>query len=346
MKFTLALMTICCLVIPAQIHAQGCLGGDSDEEGMQIAGFFQPEFGYQFSEDEDSHSFSLKRARVAFFGNIPYDISYYMCLEFSQFILAENTGVLDAFISYSRLGPYAKLTLGQFKAPFSLEQNTACSGLHTIKRSGVVDYLASPQRDIGLMISGAHEDFLKYDLAFMNGTGIATKDNNTNKNIVGRLRVTPMECITLGGSYRYGTNPPVASGVEDEDERTRYGGELELTYDDLLVQAEYIVGEDKGSYTTGGGCGGEPVEIVEGSVDRAGMFVMALYMTPWNIQPVLKYESWDPNTDEDDDKVQITTFGFNYFLNDWTRLQFNYLYKAEDVEVGNDEMLLQLQVKF
>ena len=41
------------------------------------------------------------------------------------------------------------------------------------------------------------------------------------------------------------------------------------------------------------------------------------------------------------------TFGFNYFLNDWTRLQLNYLYKAEDQEeISNDELLMQLQVKF
>ena len=70
-------------------------------------------------------------------------------------------------------------------------------------------------------------------------------------------------------------------------------------------------------------------------------------MTNWNLQPVFKMESWDPDTDVDDNSESILTIGFNYFLNDWTRLQFNYLYKAEDaVEVSNDEILLQLQVKF
>ena len=190
MKLAFAVITGCCLLLPGQLHAQGCMGGDSDEEGMQIAGFFQPEFGYQFGEDEDAYSFSLRRARVAMFGNIPYDINYYMCLEFSQFILSENTGVLDAFISYNRFGPYAKLTLGQYKAPFSLEQNTSCSGLHTIKRSIVVESLAGPQRDIGLMVSGSHGDLFRYDVALMNGTGIAVRDNNTAKDIVGRVAVS------------------------------------------------------------------------------------------------------------------------------------------------------------
>ncbi len=70
-------------------------------------------------------------------------------------------------------------------------------------------------------------------------------------------------------------------------------------------------------------------------------------MTDWNLQPVVKYESYDPNTDADDDVNTTITFGVNYFFNDWTRLQLNYLYKAEEpTEISNDEILMQLQVKF
>jgi phosphate-selective porin OprO and OprP len=76
-------------------------------------------------------------------------------------------------------------------------------------------------------------------------------------------------------------------------------------------------------------------------------------MTPWNVQPVIKYENFDPNTDGYDiindlyDYATIITFGMNYFFNDWTRLQLNYLYKAEEGnEIENDELLMQLQVKF
>lgn len=70
-------------------------------------------------------------------------------------------------------------------------------------------------------------------------------------------------------------------------------------------------------------------------------------MTPWNLQPVVKLESWDPDIDVDDNSENVITLGFNYFLNDWTRLQVNYLYKAEDQEeISNDELLMQLQVKF
>ena len=70
-------------------------------------------------------------------------------------------------------------------------------------------------------------------------------------------------------------------------------------------------------------------------------------MTDWYIQPVVKYESYDPDTDSDNDIETVITFGVNYFFNDWTRLQLNYLYKAEEGnEIANDEILMQLQVKF
>ena len=89
------------------------------------------------------------------------------------------------------------------------------------------------------------------------------------------------------------------------------------------------------------------MEVHEGSIKRSGYWAQALYMTPWNVQPVIKYESFDHDTDTDDNAESIITFGFNYFFNDWTRLQLNYLYKAEEgTEIVNDELLMQLQVKF
>lgn len=70
-------------------------------------------------------------------------------------------------------------------------------------------------------------------------------------------------------------------------------------------------------------------------------------MTSLNLQPVIKYESFDPDLDTEKDIQNTITFGINYFFNDWTRLQLNYLYKAEEgEEISNDEILMQLQVKF
>ena len=92
--------------------------------------------------------------------------------------------------------------------------------------------------------------------------------------------------------------------------------------------------------------------MVLGSIKRAGFWAQAMYMTPWNLQPIVKFEQFDPDTDQDsisgDLSLHITiTYGFNYFINDWTRLQVNYIYKIEEeYEEANDELIIQLQVKF
>ncbi|MCK5853407.1 hypothetical protein KAH27_10305 [bacterium] len=338
-------------MIPVATQSQGCMDASS-EEGVSVAGFFQPQFEYKQGENEDQNSFTFNRARVAFLGNIPYDVSYYFVLETSAFKNG-NPYLLDAFITYSRFD-YAKVSIGQFKSPFSLELNTACSGLHTINRSMVVDQLVSPQRDLGLLVFGDYKKIIHYNFAVMNGTGLGLMDENEGKDFVGRVVVSPFDFISVGGSFKIGTAKPIVEGA-DEDERTRFGGELQIKYDDFMLQGEYIYGEDIGSYTTGGGCGDEPFEIHQGSVERSGFFVQAMYMTPWDIQPVIKYESFDQDMNKDYDSKDRITFGLNYFLNDWTRVQINYLYCTEESsstdwnnynEINNDQLLLQVQVKF
>lgn len=106
----------------------------------------------------------------------------------------------------------------------------------------------------------------------------------------------------------------------------------------------------------GGGCGGTP-EIVEGSIERDGWFAQAMYMTSWRLQPVYKIGFFDQDKSIDDNAQMTQTFGINYFFNDWTRLQINYMYKAEETEyadnsgnvvgeIDNDCLQVQLQVTF
>lgn len=85
--------------------------------------------------------------------------------------------------------------------------------------------------------------------------------------------------------------------------------------------------------------------------------VQAMYYTEWDLQPVVKYEYFDPDMDVKKSDYSFATignyaktnmtFGFNYFFNDWTRLQMNYIMKQEEWEsFDNDQLLVQLQVKF
>lgn len=324
--------------------AQGCATPKS-AEGVNVFGFLQTQYDY-LMYDEPESNFGFNRARIGAMGNIPYDFSYYVLLETSPFKKdGPKAYLLDAFITYNRFS-FASASVGSFKVPFGLELSTPCNSLHTINRSKVVNELTSPDRDMGVMLLGGSDTTLvRYSLALTNGSGLLLKDPDTYKDVVGRVVLQPAKWINFGGSFKLGKSKNTDPTLGDNTYK-RFGGELELEYSKFLVQSEFIYGEDNGSYTVGGGCGGDP-QTVQGSIKRSGMFVMALYNTPWNLQPVIKYENYNADLDKADNIEQITTFGINYFFNEWVRLQVNYEYAAEKAkEIKNDKIMVQLQAKF
>jgi len=98
---------------------------------------------------------------------------------------------------------------------------------------------------------------------------------------------------------------------------------------------------------------------VVGDFKSNGYFAQLMYNTPWKIMPVVKYETYDPDMDLEDDihsayRNSTMTFGLNYYPNDWTRVQLNYMYKTETSsstdlvnynEIPNDMLQIQIQVK-
>jgi len=349
-----------------RLVAQGCMEDDSDDP-ITVMGYIQPQFSYVFFEEDKygntlykPSSFFFKRARVGVRGSIPYDISYYVMAELSP-ALTGYPFLLDAFVTYAPLGKYLKFSIGQFKSPFGMELNTPCFALHTIRRSTVVNNIGTPFRDLGFMILGSSDslfgikDLFTYKVAIMNGTGINHWDDNKYKDFVARLVISPWEWLKVGGSYRYGKQGK--ADADGQKTRTRYGADISIETHNILIQGEYIYGDDLGLIGSGGGCGGKKsANATLETYKKSGFFVMAAYMTPWNLQPVIKYETYDPDGTSykylyvEQDFIQSTiTFGLNYFMNDWTRIQINYLYNAEEnssVEFPNDAVMIQVQAKF
>ena len=375
MKKIILIIAIALLGFPIMSFSQGCMGGDSDD-GVKVIGYIQGQYEHQFLGQDikpirglkSNNSFYFNRARIGVVGSIPYDFSYYVLTEFSP--TKGGPYLLDAFITYKRFDPYFKVSLGQFKSPFGLELTTPCQALYTVDRSRFVNELASPFRDLGIMFLGStgelfgKKDLIAYRIAITNGTGKNVMDDNEFKDYMGRIIISPLDWLHIGGSYRYGKQTPVKEEL-DPDERTRWGVDLSLEKANFIFQAEYIQGLDKGSSEVGGGCGSTPT-IVLGDFKKSGYMAQILYMTPWNFQPVVKFESYDPNIkigdgNPDDvegaydyDKQQDFTFGFNYFFAETVRLQMNYVYKIEESgdtdatyhEVANDYFVMQVQVIF
>ncbi len=345
MKRSLIIITLL-MIVGTMGYSQGC--ATPSEEGVNVFGFLQPQYDFRMTEEMEN-TFRFNRMRMGVMGTIPYDFSYYALLEMSPFINStEKIFLIDAFVTYNRY-PNFRISAGSFKKPFGQELSMACSGLYTIERSKFVNEFTGPvNRDFGLMILGGSDTTrFEYQVALMNGTGLGVLDNNNFKDLYGRFLFRPVKFVTVGVNALYGKDPSLNESAEEEDSRMRLGADFRFNFKKLTLFSEYIYAEDIGSYTTGGGCDGAPIEVHQGSVERNGFYVMGAYNLSYNLQPVIKYEQYDQDMSMPGSNFQTITYGVNYFFNDWTRLQVNYLYRAEDpIEEKNDCIQVQLQVKF
>ena len=373
----IVIFTLFALAISIQhSFAQGCMEPSSSTAGPQVIGYVQFENITDFlgtnasGTDLTKNSFAFRRARIGVTGSIPYNFSYYVMTELSP--TYGGPYILDAFISYKAAGSYLKVSAGQFKSPFGLELSTPCQSLFTVDRSLVVNELASPFRDQGITLSGSTDslkifgiekpNIFSYSLAITNGTGLNITDNNKSKDILGRLVFAPCNFIQIGGSYHHGKQKNPDPSVTKEDELTRWGADIQLKKSfgkfGLISQSEYIFAKDDGSKLVGGGCGATPV-VVQGSFKRNGFYSQLMLQTPWKVEPVVKYQVYDPNmdlanTDTKEYSRESLIFGFNYYVNDWARVQLNYMYNMETSsatdyyhynEIKNDMLVLQVQFK-
>ena len=334
------------------VFSQGCEGdtpGTTDStstKSVTVFGYIQPQYDYNFDGADNENTFRFKRARLGVRGTVYNDFSYYFMMEASPFIGGddqEDVYLMDAFVTYNA-DNWAKISVGTYKQPFSLDVATPCHALPTIERSIVADQLVSPQRDFGIGVFGGNQyNKLNYAIALMNGRGLKIVDNNTKKDIIGRATYRVTSYLTVGGSFRYGY--PKLNNVEDS--RTTYGGEFLVELNKLRVQGEYI--HDEGAYQAGasGGCGSTPIDL--DGLTSEGAYIMGSYNITDKIQPVFKYEYFDPNVDlkNNSDYQERMTFGVNYFFNDKVRFQLNYLANIETVvNVDNDVLLAQVQIKW
>lgn len=360
MKRITILFLVLFLAYSGYVKGQGCASPSSDE-GVTVWGYLQPEFNTYF-EDETRAAFQFRRMRVGVMGNIPYDFSYYLLLETSQFLNPNQTGpfLLEGFVNYHRFSAFQQ-ALGAFKLPFGRELSMPCFGLYTIRRSKVVDEMTSNfnggNRDIGFMLLGGSDTTLfTYSAAITNGTGNFQVENNLLNTyaLTGRVTVKPFKGFSLGVSGKYGSKEPNDEGVTSNDTQYRVGIDAQYSIGGFTLIGEYIDGNDEGSYLEGGGCDGIPV-LKTGTKEASGGFLMAVYRFGSNLEPVYKIESYktikgeisEVPTPALEETSICQTFGISYYPNDWTRVQVNYIYAAETpTEINNDALLIQLQVRF
>ena len=355
---------------------------------------FEGRFGANALKDR----FRLRRARVTLTGDFAEQFDFKVEGDFEQSDAAitalrtvnVETGATttvtnsnrvefsatDIFINWHGI-PEANIKVGQWKAPFGLEQLTPDATIFTIERSLPTGAL-TPERQIGAMLWGKpltnllpeQKDLVTYYAGVFNGNGRNFNNNDNNEFMyVGRLELLPFKgklmgqdaSLKIAGDYLFsrdetGTNISPALNLEvnadgsltsftltSPDERHAYSFDAWLKVGPFDLIGEYLDEKVR------------PRGATFSEFEASGFYVQGSYfLIPKKLQAVVKWESLDPDQ-VPNDGIHSITGGLNYYIHgDGLKLMANYVHTWSDFrevrpQFGDDqfdEVILRLQVMY
>ena len=367
-------------VVPGASEYKLTLGGyiQMNLESGDVSAF-EGRFGLTALKDR----FRLRRARVTLTGDYKEQFEFKVEGDFEQsdgLSSATRTGFssTDIFINWHGI-PEANIKVGQWKAPFGLENLTPDSQILSIERSLPTGAIV-PERQIGVMLWGKpltnvlpeQKDLVTYYAGMFNGNGRNFNNNDNNEFMyVGRLELQPFKgevmgqeaSLKLGGDYLFsrdetGTNISPALNLRvnadgslssytltSPDERHAYSFDAWLKVGPFDLIGEYFSENVQPR-------GGVPTFS---EFDPNGYYVQGSYfIIPKKLQLVAKYESLNPGQVANDDLSSITG-GINYYIKgDHIKVMANYIHTWSDFREANpnfgqsefDEVILRLQVMY
>jgi phosphate-selective porin len=373
---------------PVDVHPGGSeykltLGGyiQANLESGDVSAF-EGRFGMTALKDR----FRLRRARITLTGDYKEEFEFKIEGDLEQsdgLSSSTRTGFsgTDIFINWHRFAE-ANIKVGQWKAPFGLEQITPDTLIYTIERSLPTGAL-TPERQIGAMLWGKpltnilpdQKDLVTYYAGMFNGNGRNFNNNDNNEFMyVGRLEVQAFKgkvmneeaSLKLGGDYLFsrdetGTNISPALNLKvnsdgsltsftlpSPDERKAWSVDAWLKIGPFDLIGEYL-GENVRGRTVGG------VAPLFADFDPHGWYVQGSYfLIPKKLQVVAKYESLNPGQVANDD-IHSVTGGLNYYIHgDGIKLMADYVHTWSDFREANpqfgedqfNEVILRMQVIF
>src|SRR5437016_1190416 len=342
---------------------------------------FEGRFGLTALRDR----FRLRRARINLTGEFAEQFDFKMEGDFenSDGINSNRTAfsATDIFVNWHRY-PEAQIKIGQWKAPFGLEQITPDTILFVIERSLPTGAI-TPERQIGIQLWGKpftnlwpeQKDLITYYFGVFNGNGRnTTLNDNNNFMTVGRIELLPWKgqifgqdaSLKLGGDVMNsrddaGTNISQSLNLKvnadgslsafvlpGADERTAWSADAWLNIGPFDLIGEYLA-EDVDGRTVAG----HPPGFAD--FDPSGWYVQGSYfIIPKKLQAVVKWESLEPDQ-VDDDNIHSITAGLNYYIHgDSIKLMANYVHTWSDFRAAHpqfgedefDEFIARVQVMF
>ena len=184
-------------------------------------------------------------------------------------------------------------------------------------------------------------------LAVLNGTGYSKPEDNKYKDIVPRIILTPfpqdavLKGLGVSGYYYLGKT---ASGDESLD-KNRFGGMVNFGYDFFNIGAEFDMSKDQSMDknnakidTNGSGF----------SVFGEVKFTKFLSAPLSNLGVIARFDSWDPDTDKENDGHSLVLAGLTYAVAKNVRAVLDLQqtsYQATDKD-STSQIMAQVEVKF
>jgi phosphate-selective porin len=169
-------------------------------------------FNGNFGQSAIKDRFRLRRARVNLTGDFAEQFDFKVEGDFGQNDGTNNNRTAfsgtDIWLNWHQF-PGAQIKIGQYKAPFGLDQLTPDTSLYTIERTLPTGAI-TPDRQIGAQLWGKpftniwprQKDLLTYYAGIFNGNGKNTTVNdNNNFMYVGRLESTLFKDVFGKGSF-------------------------------------------------------------------------------------------------------------------------------------------------
>jgi phosphate-selective porin len=342
---------------------------------------FEGRFGQTALKDR----FRLRRARINLTGDFAENFDFKVEGEFenSDGISSNRTDFsgTDIFVNYHQFAE-ANVKVGQWKAPFGLEQLTPDPTLIIIERSLPTGAI-TPERQVGAQLWGkpfaniwpAQKDLLTYYAGIFNGNGrnVSVNDNN-NFMYVGRLELMPFKGKIFGQDSSLKLGGDVLNSRDDKgtnisqslnllvnsdgslspftlpgaDERTAWSVDAWFNLGPFDLIGEYLQEKVDGRTVAG---------VPPGFADFTtnGFYVTAAYyLIPKKLQAAVRWEQLNPGQ-KGNDGIHSITGGLNYYIHgDDLKLMANYIHTWSDFRQANpqfgddqfDEVIVRLQLMF
>jgi phosphate-selective porin OprO and OprP len=255
-------------------------------------------------QDGPLSQFDIPRLRVTLAGGVyqPW-LRYSFMFELSRAGGAGGSRIKDAIVEIRPTGRPYRFQMGQYMAPFGLQQLTSSARQQFVDRA-ITEGKFMPGRDMGVMFSGTAGQRVGYQAGIFNGSGESLTQTNRAHLVAGRLFFNPLGPYALSESALEGAATPVlhlgfgartgkqirgrttAGIIEDPDNQTAIGAEFAYKQARFYSTAEYFWMTEE-----------QQNPIAGPDIDSRGFHVQAGYMLlPRTTEIGVRYAAIEGNT--------------------------------------------------